>query len=52
MSRIRSQAGCQAPSKFTPHATGGKLKKPVAHRYERRKVREFLKHADAWSDES
>ncbi len=52
MSRIRSQAGCHAPSKFIPQSTGGKSKKPMAHRHERRKIREFLKHEGAWIDES
>lgn len=47
MSRIRSQAGCIAPSKFTPQTTMGKSKKPIAHRHERRKIREYLKHASA-----
>jgi hypothetical protein len=47
MSRIRSYAGFNAPSKFTPQDTGGKSKKPMAHRHERRKVREYLKYSSS-----
>jgi hypothetical protein len=32
-----------APSKYTAHATEGKSRKSMAHRYERRRVKESLR---------
>jgi hypothetical protein len=34
-----------APSKYTAHATEGKSRKPMAHRYERRRIKESLRRS-------
>jgi hypothetical protein len=35
-----------APHKYILKSTEGKTKKSLAHRYERRRIREFLRHPD------
>lgn len=40
-----------APHKYVLLSTEGKAKKSHAHRYERRKVRECLRHSDETGEE-
>jgi hypothetical protein len=35
-----------SPHKYVLQSTEGKAKKSHAHRYERRRIREYLKHSD------
>jgi hypothetical protein len=35
-----------APHKYVLKSTDGKAKKSLAHRYERRRIREVLRHSD------
>lgn len=39
------------PHKYVLKSTEGKSKKSMAHRYERRRIREFLRHSDMSPDD-